>query len=155
MSETTYHAVSSRIESDKALKRLGTASIRLDALEFPYSRGLDEKNVERLERLFHGQGGCLPGAVENRIPATISQATFQSALNISGITPEELLSDSVVHQRLELPSGSRLVCLRGRHRAQAAQHFNRASLNSDDYRWVIDLFDEGRFRNNICRQHAN
>lgn len=144
MSGSTHGATSKRIREEKVLRRLGTASIRLDVLDFlPSSRCLDRQNVERLKRIFLGECGCLPAAVENRIPAVISQATLHQALATAGIGHEELLSDTTEHRRLEFPAGSRLVCLRGKHRAQAAKECS-SSLSWDN-RWVIDLFDEGAY----------
>ena len=141
MSRTGFRAVSHRIKTEKAIKHIGTASIKLDVLDFPYSEGLDRENVERLKTLFKTAGGYIPGDVSNRIPAIIHERQLHEALGLSGVSAETLLSDAEGNfVELEFPPGFRLECLRGRHRAKAADEF----LDSQDKRWVVDLFLAGK-----------
>ncbi len=135
-------AVTRRIEAEKAARHIGTASVRLGALSFPYSQGLDAKNVARLKRLFQKQKEHAPGAHANRIPAAIAQATLDEALALSGLSAGQLkrAGDAATgHARLELPEGVQLECLRGRHRAAAASEVG----GYGDKRWVVDLFLAG------------
>lgn len=137
----SLYAVAGRVEAEKCVKHVGTASVRLDALDFRDSAGLDPKNVERLKRLFR-EGGCFPGRFANRIPALIGAETLQQSLALSGLSAEQLRSGADAsdgHARLELPAGLRLVCLRGRHRAVAAEDV----LGIQDKRWVVDFFLAG------------
>jgi len=140
MSKTGFVATSRRLETEKAIKHLGTASVKLSVLDFPYSKGLDEKNVDRLERLFRTERGCLPCDLPNRIPAIIHESQLLQALRASNISAECLLSGIIGKPvKLEFPSGFRLECLRGRHRVEAADRV----LKGLDKRWVVDLFLAG------------
>ncbi|CAK7237487.1 hypothetical protein SBRCBS47491_009993 [Sporothrix bragantina] len=136
-SKASFYSAAKRIETEKSVKHVGTASVRLDALDFP-SAGLDRKNVERLKRLFQA-GGCFPGQFANRIPALIHAEALQQALALSGVSAEQLRSGADVsdgHAPLEVPAGIRLHCLRGRHRAVAAGEMPTIRQK----RWTVDLF---------------
>jgi len=139
MSGTGFIAASRRIGSEKHHKKLGTARVKLDLLDFPNSGGLDQKNVERLKRLFLGEHGCKPEELENRIPAVVDEGQLHEAAHTSGVSHEALLSSGPDFPRLDFPAGFRLKCLRGRHRAKAAQE----AFRSNDRRWVVDLFAAG------------
>ena len=140
MSRTGFRAVSQRIGSEKTIKHVGTASIRLDALYFPHSKGLNRENVERLKRLFRKERGCTPGDIPNRIPAIVDGGQLREFLSVSGISAERLGPGADGnHVKLELPPGVWLECLRGRHRVKAAEE----ALTSRDKRWVVDLFLAG------------
>jgi hypothetical protein len=140
MRRTNFMATSRRIETEKTVKRIGMASIKLDILDFPHSKNLNSENVDRLERLFRGERGCLPDNLLNHIPAIISENQLQQALTFSRVSSYSLLSDSEKPVRLEFPPGFRLECLRGRHRVRAADEV----LTSTDKRWFIDLYRAGR-----------
>ncbi|KAE8316024.1 hypothetical protein BDV41DRAFT_145517 [Aspergillus transmontanensis] len=139
MSGTGFRVASRRIQAEKSAKHIGVARIKLNMLEFPNSRSLDPKNVQRLKNLFRGQRGCKPGDLQNRIPAVVDEATLGEALNASGLTRVALLSPGLDYPRLDLPPVVRLECLRGQHRVQAAKE---TSGSADTY-WVIDLFIAG------------
>lgn len=139
MSGKRFAAVSRRIQAEKRLRRIRTARVKLEALDFPNSKHLDLENIERLKRLFCCGIGCVPEEFGNRIPAIIDEAQLLEALTTSGVTSAELLSDDSKYPKLEFPPGSRLRCLRGRHRAKAAE----AVLTSAEKCWVIDLYAAG------------
>ncbi|KAB8218281.1 hypothetical protein BDV33DRAFT_175639 [Aspergillus novoparasiticus] len=138
MPGTGFRVASRRIQAEKSAKHIGVARTKL-MLEFPNSRSLDPKNVQRLKNLFRGQRDCKPGDLQNRIPAVVDEATLGEALNASGLTRVALLSPGPDYPRLDLPPGVRLECLRGQHRVQAAKE---TSGSADTY-WVIDLFIAG------------
>lgn len=139
MSGTGFIAASRRIKTEKHRRRLGTARIKLDLLDFPNSRGLDQDNLDRLKRLFRGERGCKPEEPEHRIPAVVDEERFREALHLSGVSSEVLLSGGPEFPRLDFPAGFRLECLRGHHRARAAQEVFR----SGDKCWVVELFAAG------------
>ncbi|KAJ2976444.1 hypothetical protein NQ176_g4953 [Zarea fungicola] len=136
MPRSGFQAVSRRISSEKALKHVGTAEVKLDVLDFPISNGANAKNVKRLARLFKGQRGYNPGEPQNRIPAVIDEVDLQNALALSRLSRESLLSRDNKYPRLEFPLEFRLECLRGRDRVQAFEEVSR----SPDPHWVVDLF---------------
>lgn len=134
-----FTAVSQCIEAEKSLRYLGTASICLDVLHFPYSKGLDPENVKRLERLFRAER-CRPAEPANRIPAIVHESQLDQCREHSEIASDQLRHDTLGrYARLEFPDGFRLECLRGRHRAKAAEKV----LGSKARRWIVDLYSAG------------
>lgn len=113
MSGTGIRVSARRIQAEKSAKHIGVARIKLSSLEFPNSRSLDSKNIQRLKNLFRGQRGCQPGELQNRIPAVVDEATLGEALNASGLTRDDLLSTGPGYPTLDFPPGVRLECLRG------------------------------------------
>ncbi|KNG82127.1 hypothetical protein ANOM_009865 [Aspergillus nomiae NRRL 13137] len=106
MSEIGFRVASRRIPAEKSAKHIGVARIKLNMLEFPNSRSLDPKNVQRPKKLFRGPRGCKPGDLQNRIPAVVDEATLGEALNASGLTRDALLSPGPDYPRLDLPPGN-------------------------------------------------
>lgn len=141
MPATTFRAVSRRIGTEKSLKYIGTASVKLDHLNFPNAERPNQKNVDRLVKLFQRLRGCSPGEKLNRIPAVIGETYLQDALAMSNLSREALLSSDGDVAQLHFPSGFRLECLRGKDRVQAA----RQTMCSAEPRWVVDLFAAGPF----------
>ncbi|KAI1370154.1 hypothetical protein F4677DRAFT_383992 [Hypoxylon crocopeplum] len=124
------------IEPETSLGYLGTASISLDVLHFPYSKGLDLEKVKQLERLFRAER-CRPSEPTNRIPAIVDKSELERCVSDSGISSDQLRHDTRGnHARLEFPDGFRLECLRGRHRAKAAEEI----LGTKARRWIVDLY---------------
>lgn len=76
MSRSGFQAASRRISAEKAVKYVGRAEVYLENLEVPNSASLNKENVERLTRLFRGQGSFNPGDAPNRIPAIIDEAAL-------------------------------------------------------------------------------
>ncbi|GAB1319477.1 hypothetical protein MFIFM68171_09687 [Madurella fahalii] len=137
MSRTGFTFVSQRIETEKAIKRIGTASINLNVLSFPHSKTLSLENVERLKRVFRLERGCRPDELPNRIPAIIDENPLHQCLNLSGLSLERLQSAVPGdHAKLEFPRAFRLECLRGRHRVEAARH----TPPYTEKRWIVDLY---------------
>lgn len=150
MSRIGFKYVSKRIEEEKTIKRIGTASININVLSFPHSKGLNQGNVERLKRLFRTERSYRPDELPNRIPAVIDEQELHQCLNASGISIARLQSDFAGdHAKLEFPPSFRLECLRGRHRVEAA----RQVLPHTDKRWIVDLYPIGIYtkHENFCR----
>lgn len=128
-----------RLAVERSLKHWGTASVRIDILEFPNEE--DSENVERLAKLLQKDlRGLNP---TNRIPAKINSEDLHNALGISKLTIEELNTHPNPENgfpELCFPEGFRLECRRGLHRAKAAQRI----LPPGEQCWTIDLFHSGR-----------
>ncbi|KJZ68204.1 hypothetical protein HIM_12405 [Hirsutella minnesotensis 3608] len=99
--------------------------VSLDILEFPFSRALDQTHVERLTKAFSG-GRCLPEREDYRIPAIASKDAFEASWF-------EDIDGSIY---LKPPANFKLRCLRGQHRARAAQN-----LVPGRQHWVVDIYD--------------
>lgn len=139
MSNNGFKVASRRIQAEKSSKHIGVARVKLSVLNFPNSRGLDVKNIERLKSLFREERGCKPDDFQNHIPAVIDEATLSEALSVSGFSRDILLSSGPDYPKLEFPSGLRLECLRGQHRVKAAAEV----FQSTETYWVVDLFLAG------------
>ncbi|KAI9676517.1 MAG: hypothetical protein M1817_000675 [Caeruleum heppii] len=117
----------------------GSARVQIKHLRFEThkssgTRSLDPANVRRLERIFEIQG-CARLDPEHYVPALISKADLDRTLARSAITP------AILHRfdeppTLDLDPTTRLTCLHGKHRLQAAEHF----LLPGDKWWVVDLY---------------
>ena len=131
-----------RLAAELSAKFRGTASVNITMLDFPFKklRDEDEKNTERLEKLFKKQRSCRDWEVFNHIPAVIEQDQLNAALARSGISPEALLEARDGHLELDFPTGFRLRCFRGRHRALAAKDH----LPLGARRWTVDLYLSGK-----------
>src|SRR6185312_6706744 len=113
----------------------GTASVNIEVLDFPCTkkREKDEKNTKRLKELFKKAKGCSDWKLFNHIPAVIDQHQLTEALARSGISSEALLTSHDGHIELDFPTGFRLCCLRGQHRALAAKEV----LPAGSRRWTV------------------
>ncbi|TQV90169.1 hypothetical protein IF1G_11168 [Cordyceps javanica] len=136
MSRGGFQAVSRRISAEKTIKYVGRVEVDIQSLEFPNSESLNKENVERLVRLFRGQGSISPGDARNRIPAVIDEATLQTALTASGLTRDSLLCGGAKYPRLLFQQGFRLECLHGGDRVQASKKVSRLP----NPHWGVDLF---------------
>ncbi|KAH8727397.1 hypothetical protein GQ44DRAFT_584583, partial [Phaeosphaeriaceae sp. PMI808] len=136
MSRRRFVEQERRLAEELSTKFRGTASVNIAVLDFPFKklRDEDEKNIERLEKLFKKQKGCRDWDVFNHIPAVIQQDQLDAALERSNISSEALLEARNGHLQLDFPNGFLLSCLRGQHRALAA----KASRGT---RWTVDLYD--------------
>jgi hypothetical protein len=128
-----------RLAEELSAKFRGTASVNIAVLDFPFEkiRDEDDKNIERLEKLFKKQKSCRDWDVFNHIPAVIQQDQLDAALERSNISSKALLDARDGHLQLEFPSGFLLSCLRGQHRALAAK------VSRGSPRWTVDLYDSG------------
>src|SRR5689334_5703578 len=105
MLNSGFTVITCQIKAEKVRKHIETASISFDIFNFPYSKELDPKNVERLKRLFRTERGCIPGDLQNRIPAVISEDYLQKCLIFSGKIVNELrLESSGEYTKFEFPS---------------------------------------------------
>jgi len=129
-----------RFEAEKKEKYKGTACIRLEWLHFgsAEARELDIKNVDRLKQNFRKD--CDRLNAKNHILAVISKRDLDTAIQISGITEEALLTDAQSsYPELAFWVGYQLECLQGRHRIQAAKE----ALSLTDKWWTVDLYLAG------------
>jgi hypothetical protein len=141
MSRRRFVEQERRLAEELSAKFKGTASVNIAILDFPFKklRDEDEKNTERLEKLFKKQKGCRDWDVFNHIPAVIQQDQLDAALERSRISSEALLEARDGHLQLDFPTGFLLSCLRGQHRALAAK------ASRGNTRWTVDLYDSGMF----------
>ncbi|KAI1382526.1 uncharacterized protein F4822DRAFT_442585 [Hypoxylon trugodes] len=154
MARSSFTGVSQRVQTEKIKEHLGTASVSFNILNFPYSKVLDPKKVQRLTRLFKAEG-CRPVEFANRIPALVHKTQLQECLSDLGLPEDQLLYDGLGNpSRLEFPHGFRLTCLRGRHRVKAAEDV----LHPADRRWVVDLYPaeiSEELKAMLIRGHSN
>ena len=128
-----------RLARERTFKHKGTASIDIKVLEFPYEESgeADEKDVERVKRLFHQQGEVDRLDFRNHVPAIISEEDLADAMITSDVSADRMLADlGENYPKLDFPAGYRLVCLHGRHRVLGGA----AVLPPGDKRWTVDLY---------------
>ena len=128
-----------RLAEELNAKFRGTASVNLAILDFPFKklRAEDDKNIERLEKLFKKQKGCRDWDIFNHIPAVVRQDQLDAALTLSKISSETLLKARDGRLQLQFPAGFLLSCLHGQHRALAAK------ASQGITHWTVDLYDSG------------
>ena len=128
--------------ADKARAFHGKAKVSLSNLRFEGdevvgTRILNPRNITRLRNIFELEG-CLRLEPEHHVPAIIETSILEAALRASKLQLQDLKTGEP--RPLTLPSGTRLLCLHGRHRVEAAkQHFGPA-----EKWWVVDLYSCGR-----------
>jgi len=127
-----------RLALERRSKTWGTASIRLDILDFPNHE--TNTNVEglvevlRMDPQHHNP--------RHRILATIEREQLCLGLSISKISLERLQAPTLEkdgYPQLDFPDGFRLKCLHGLRRARAAMLGPSA-----DGRWVVELLHAGK-----------
>jgi hypothetical protein len=127
------------LATEKSIKYKGTASIKIEVLHFPYeeSREPDKKDIERLKKLFRGQGAVSRLDLRNHVLATIDQQELVDAMAASGVSAESMLADPRDgYPELDFPACYRLACLHGRHRVLEGAEI----LPPGDKRWTVDLY---------------
>ena len=95
-----------RLARERTFKRQGTASVDIEVLEFPYeeTENAEEKDVERIKKLFREQGEVDRLDFRNHIPAIISQQGLADAMTASGVSAERMITDSgETYPKLDLP----------------------------------------------------
>lgn len=103
---------------------LGQARVRIEDLRFDSGvRDYDEKNVNRLARIYALEGCCRDERA-NYIPAVVSR----DAIRQTGYNGE-----------LEIAAGTAVHCLHGKHRVLAA----RKVLPVRDQWWTVAVYDTG------------
>ncbi len=70
----SFIAVFRYIEIEKTIKRIGTANVKLNILNFFHLIKLDLINVEWLKRLFGNIDGCVSNNLLNHILTIISES---------------------------------------------------------------------------------
>ncbi|MAD85118.1 MAG: hypothetical protein CL912_19330 [Deltaproteobacteria bacterium] len=129
--------------NDRNSNYLGTACVDLEELEFSseFVREKNEKIVESLKGKFKKEG-CYRLEPRNRVPALIEPFDFLTVLDLSKLTPDNLLENpEETPPRLKLPLDLRLSCLHGRQRIEAAKAVLR---KPKDRWWTIDLYTDGK-----------
>ena len=125
-------------ESQQAF--LGTAKIRINSIAYEGGStlgqsDLDDRNVARLLRIFDIEG-CRPD--DWPIEALISNDLLAHALERSALSQSDLQTGG---KFLQLPSGSSVTCIHGKHRLAAG----RFQLPSDQNWWNVKLYSAGEF----------
>jgi hypothetical protein len=129
--------------NDRTSNYLGTVCIDLEGLEFSSElvREKNEKIIDSLKAKFKKEG-CYRLEPRNRVPALIEQSDFLAVLDLSKLTPSNLLDNpEETPPRLKLPQDLRLSCLHGRQRIEAAKAVLR---KPKDRWWTIDLYIDGK-----------
>ena len=74
-----------RLAEELSAKFRGTTSVNIAVLDFLFKklRDEDDKNIERLEKLFKKQKGCRDWDVFNHVPAIIQHDQLDAALKRS------------------------------------------------------------------------
>ncbi|KUL81736.1 hypothetical protein ZTR_09842 [Talaromyces verruculosus] len=143
------------LANEGRLKFQGVAKVNLGEICFDSqsNRQLDQKNVERLCKIFREEG-CHHLAVENRIPVIVSPRGLAAALaaaNISAHTLQSHRESEVPH--LRFPPGQ-LHGLHGRHRVAAGLDVLLVSTRW----WAVDIYldDVGEeLRTSLIEEYAN
>lgn len=129
-----------RLATERRLKYVGTAKVRISQIQFdpPLPRDLDLKNLERLRGIFR-KNRCRRLDVDNHVPAIVSQYDLTDALRKANISQQSLLTNDA-HQipHLAFVAGQ-IQGLHGRHRVQAGTEV----LPPTDRWWTVDLYLDG------------
>ncbi|EXM16490.1 hypothetical protein FOTG_15236 [Fusarium oxysporum f. sp. vasinfectum 25433] len=134
-----------RLRDEQTQKFLGTASVRLEVLDFSLTHDTrlpgsepDWDNVESLGGLFLSGISFAPHQISHQIPALIDQTQFNEALNNANVSSERLKRNDVEIVELNFAAGSRVHCLRGQDRVLAAMRV----AEDMNRRWVIRLYQQ-------------
>jgi hypothetical protein len=100
--------------------------------------GIDEKNVARLQEIYRLEG-CKRDNPENNVPVLVAENVLSATLHHSGLTVEDLHKVGQPPQ-LNLAGSTKLKCLHGRHRLEAAQRYLKRTENKW---WIVDIFIDG------------
>lgn len=106
MPRSAHQTTLNRIATERSIRHLGSAFVRLDALSFSRSRELDTSNVKPLERLFREEKGCRPYDSPNRIPAVINEAELHQLVPASELAAGRLLPPSGNLAKINFPHGT-------------------------------------------------
>ncbi|KAF5967350.1 hypothetical protein FBULB1_11253 [Fusarium bulbicola] len=134
-----------RLQDEQTQKFLGTASVRLEVLDFSLTHDTrlpgsepDWDNVESLGGLFLNGISFAPHQISHQIPALIDQTQLTEALKNANISSERLRRNDVEIVELNFATGSRVHCLRGQDRVLAAMRV----AEDMNRRWVIRLYQQ-------------
>jgi hypothetical protein len=97
--------------------------------------------VARLLEIFRREG-CRPQPAQNHVLILIDQSCLDATLERSGVSSTALMTvtgdDYCVLQALD---STRLTCLNGHHRVQAAREF----LSPREKWWIADFYSSGKY----------
>ena len=118
----------------RGIARINLALLTFEGTYAKEHRGLCDKNVRRLVKIFDLEG-CRRLDEDNFISALIEPETLQRSLTKAGISELGWPKDG------EIPflSPDRIECLHGLHRVQAG----KAYLDANDQWWTVRLYTEG------------
>lgn len=93
MSRPRFVEQERRLAAELSAKSRGTASVKIEVLHFLFKelREEDEKNTQRLKKLFRKEKGCPDWEILIIIPAVIEQHRHDDELARSGISSEQFL----------------------------------------------------------------
>jgi hypothetical protein len=126
-----------RLATERRSKFQGTAKVNLEQIYFDpqTSRQLDNKNVERLCRIFREED-CQNLALENRVPAVVARHDLETALQAANISAMQLLTNEPSKLAFLQFHSRQLQGLHGRHRIEAG-----LAVLLRPYRvWAVDLY---------------
>lgn len=116
---------------------VGIAKVNIECLDFYRKREIDTQVVEGLVKLFQ-QTRCRRHNPNHYIPVVITQENFKKALRASGLSRSTFATPAGdgFPRFLEAAKDQKFLCLRGLHRARAAQRV----LRVDDQWWTVKIF---------------
>lgn len=129
----------------------GYAKVELKYLEFQFSlfgkRVFDPSNVKVLQEKFENDE-CACEEPQNFITAVVNNDLLEQITTESDTSPGKL-KDETMLPWLTFPEGTRLLCLYGRHRVEAAKH----ALLPGDRWWSVAFYSEGMLSPESKRFH--
>jgi hypothetical protein len=137
------------ISREKASKFRGKARVMLKVLYFSPERmrDINRENVERLKEIFEEEGCLRKEPPERHVPVVIDIRELNRAIECSDsdTTLDTLLDNpGELPPLLKFPPNTRIECLNGKHRIQAAKEC--ATLNPLEKWWIVDLYLKGMRR---------
>ncbi|KAJ5588730.1 hypothetical protein N7537_011408 [Penicillium hordei] len=155
MSRILFTEEEVQLASERQLKYIGTAKVNISQIQFdpPLPRDLDDKNLDRLRRVFR-QNHCRRLDVDNHVPAIVSPHDLANALRKANVSQQSLLTtDARQLPRISFLEGQ-LLGLHGRHRVQAGAEV----LPPADRWWTVDLYSDdigAELRTSLVEEYAN
>ena len=117
----------------------GYARVMLHDLRFHTGRQLDEKNVERLSRVFDALG-CHRGDRRYALPVVVEGSVLHQTFNSGSCNSQCSLSQPAVDLPLiSAPNGEKILCLHKKHRVHAAKQV----LPAHEQWWTVEVYDSG------------
>lgn len=142
MEQYQVEDIEKKLYQDRGSSFRGTARIRFAHLRFGElsPRHPNERITTYLKEKFSNEG-CLRLDPKNHIPAVISQAILDAAIQASPNVSQDSLLENQRKQppELRLSEGVTIECLQGLHRIAAA----KIVLPRRDWWWTIDLYLDG------------
>lgn len=128
------------IQEMKSSHFKGFARVWLRDLRFHTGRGLDDKNVKRLSRIFRAEG-CHKSDRRYVLPVVVEERVLTQALNGKSCVSPCLLSQLPTDlPLLSIPDNKTIICLHGMHRVYAAKKV----LPPCEQWWTAEVYDSGK-----------